>query len=60
MIGNTYKYHGSKNTFVLKEIRPFSYKFECGHWCTDNVFKDLVCVKGIQLGLFTNLESILL
>lgn len=41
-IGGSYRYPGSGRKFVLKEIRPFSYVFECGHWCTDNVFVDMI------------------
>ena len=59
MIGKKYKYPNSKNVFVLKEIRGFIYEFECGHWCTDSVFEDLIDLEtgiqnymGIQLKLF--------
>jgi hypothetical protein len=47
MIGAKYKYYNSDKIFILKEIRDYIYVFECGHWCTDNVFPDL-----IQLTLF--------
>jgi hypothetical protein len=59
-IGHVYKYpEGGK--FVLAEKRNFTFHFKCGHWCTDNVFIDLMDVtKGIkvaqdtQLNLFEN------
>jgi hypothetical protein len=41
MIGASYQYYGSKQIFILKEIRGYIYYFECGHWCTDTVFHDL-------------------
>lgn len=59
MIGKKYKYPNSIRIFVLKEIRGFIYEFECGHWCTDSVFMDLIDLEtgiqnymGIQLKLF--------
>lgn len=58
VIGGSYRYPGSGRKFVLKEIRPFSNVFECGHWCTDNVFADLARIRtsteigSIQLSLF--------
>ncbi len=58
-IGNRYRYPELDQIFVVKSFNGFSYKFECGHWCTDNVFFDLInvdtgqrsCV-GMQLTLF--------
>lgn len=41
-IGNKYRYPDDTQIFVVKSFNGFSYKFECGHWCTDNVFKDLI------------------
>ncbi len=41
MVGVIYKYYGMEQEFKLKEIRGVIYYFECGHWCTDNVFIDL-------------------
>ena len=44
-----YKYPNSNKLFTLVEIKGFIYKFKCGHWCTDNVFLDLIDIKtGIQ------------
>jgi hypothetical protein len=49
-IGEYYTYPGSKRRFKLVEVDGYRFKFECGHWCTDNVFLDLVRVKtGIQV-----------
>lgn len=42
VIGATYMYYGSDKKFVLKEIGSFTFLFECGHWCTDCVFEDLI------------------
>lgn len=41
MIGASYQYPNDNKIFVLKEITGFIYRFDCGHWCTDCVFKDL-------------------
>lgn len=41
-IGETYHYPNDKKQFKLKETNGFIFKFECGHWCTDNVFLDLI------------------
>lgn len=50
-IGENYKYpNRSKNKFKLKAIESHKYLFECGHWCTENVFMDLVRIKtGVQV-----------
>lgn len=49
MIGRAYKYPYGKRKLILKEVVGFIYYFECGHWCTDNVFEDLIdCHTGIQ------------
>jgi hypothetical protein len=44
---------------MLKEVTGYRFNFECGHWCTDSVFVDLVRVKtniqvyeDLQLDLF--------
>jgi hypothetical protein len=53
IIGNLYKYKRHKTVFELIEITPNkTHRFKCGHWCTDNVFIDLICVKGNQEKLF--------
>ena len=58
VIGASYRYPGSDRVFILTEIRRFSFVFECGHWCTDNVFADLIRVPtssglgSFQLSLF--------
>jgi hypothetical protein len=43
-IGNFYKYPvpGNNKLFKLIKIEGYKYLFECGHWCTDNVFIDLI------------------
>ncbi len=48
-IGEFYQYTNSKQRFKLKEKRFSVFVFECGHWCTDNVFLDLIGVKTNQL-----------
>lgn len=53
-IGKEYHYPNDNKIFKLKKvsdgIQPNFY-FECGHWCTFNVFIDLLPVKK-QLKLF--------
>ena len=51
-IGEYYYYpqDSKKKLFKLIETNGFVFHFECGHWCTDNVFIDLISVKtGIQV-----------
>jgi len=45
MIGKKYKYYNSDKIFTLIKTNGFIYYFECGHWCTDNVFIDLYNIK---------------
>lgn len=59
-IGEYYRYPNRKKKFKLVRTNTYNYYFECGHWCTDSVFMDLIRVKtGIpnwhdsQLELFT-------
>ena len=40
-----YKYPNSNKIFTLIKIVGCIYYFKCGHWCTDNVFQDLINVK---------------
>jgi len=48
-IGREYSYPNFKKKFKLKEANGFIFKFECGHWCTDSVFADLIdCKTKIQ------------
>lgn len=47
-IGDYYRYPGVKKKFKLKEKVNSSFLFECGHWCTDTVFLDLLRVKTNQ------------
>jgi hypothetical protein len=44
-IGQEYRYPLGRRKFKLKETNGFVFLFECGHWCTDNVFVDLINVK---------------
>lgn len=39
-----YRYSESKKLFKLISVDGFIFKFECGHWCTDCVFIDLIRV----------------
>lgn len=40
---NKYKYPNSDKIFVLDHIgKNGNAYFKCGHWCTDNVFEDLI------------------
>ena len=49
-IGEYYSYPKSKKRFKLTEKNGYIFLFDCGHWCTDNVFIDLIRVKtGIQV-----------
>ena len=40
-----YKYPNCKKIYILESVEGYKYKFKCGHWCTDNVFEDLIDVK---------------
>lgn len=44
-LGEYYRYPNSTNKFKLKAFNGRAFSFECGHWCTDNVFIDLIRVK---------------
>lgn len=44
-IGEYYRYPGSKKKFKLISVDSFRFRFEGGHWCTGNVFEDLIRVK---------------
>ena len=49
-IGRYYRYPNCDQKFKLKSANSFIFKFKCGHWCTDNVFMDLIdCATGIQV-----------
>ena len=57
-----YRYPNSNKVYRLVSVTGFIYRFACGHWCTDNVFADLINVKtGIanykQTTLFINLST---
>lgn len=52
-----YKYPHSKKKFKLIKVDGYKYYFECGHWCTDSVFEDLIdCKTGIANYLNTQLK----
>ena len=40
-----YRYPNSNKVYRLVSVTGFIYRFACGHWCTDNVFADLINVK---------------
>ena len=48
-IGEYYQYPcGSR--VKLTSVTGFIFRFECGHWCTNTVFKDLIrCKTGIPV-----------
>lgn len=51
-IGEYYQYpsDSKKTKFKLIEKRNYVFLFECGHWCTDSVFADLIrCKTGVQV-----------
>lgn len=61
-IGEYYRYPRLRKRFKLIRVSDngFVFYFECGHWCTDSVFIDLIRVKtnkqvftDLQLELFT-------
>jgi hypothetical protein len=45
VIGNKYKYYNSDKVFTVKSFNGWRYKFECGHWCSDSIFNDLINVE---------------
>lgn len=47
-IGQYYRYPTSDKKFKLVEKRKFTFIFECGHWCTDTVFPDLVLCENLS------------
>lgn len=58
-IGEYYRYPKGRTRFKLIEVRKWTFHFECGHWCTDTVFGDLIrcktgkqVFKDLQLDLF--------
>ena len=51
ILGGIYHYPADNKKFTVKEIRKFTVIFECGHWCTDSVFRDLILINGEQLTL---------
>lgn len=56
-IGEYYKHIGQDQQFKLTETNGVIFRFECGHWCTDNVFEDMVRVRtGLQVFEDTQIE----
>jgi len=41
-IGSYYKYPDGKRLFKLTKVNGFIFHFQCGHFCTDSVFLDLI------------------
>jgi len=47
-IGAKYRYPDQRRFFKLKDVKknilgdPIVFYFECGHWCTDLIFIDLI------------------
>lgn len=49
-INEFYKYPNKKKKYKLKEVDGCVFKFHCSHWCTDNVFIDLIrCSTGTHV-----------
>jgi hypothetical protein len=44
-IGEKFRYPTSDKIVKLKSVTQNSMIFECGHWCTDNVFIDMYRLK---------------
>jgi len=43
MSGDKYKYWGSDKVFELESVSKHgTFRFKCGHWCTDTVAKSLL------------------
>jgi len=60
-IGEGYKYERDNKIFKLKEVSGYLFLFECGHWCSDTIFINLIRVKtgrpvneDLQMELFKN------
>lgn len=50
-IGEYYKYPFGRWKYKLVRVDGHIFHFECGHWCTDTVFQDLVRFStGVQVG----------
>lgn len=50
VIGEYYRYPNGTKRFKLIAVDGWVYRFECGHRCTDAVFRDLIRVStGIQV-----------
>jgi len=44
-LGEYYQYPNDNKRFKLIATDGFIFQFECGHWCTENVFMDLIRIK---------------
>jgi len=44
-IGEYYQYPCNQQKFKLSKVINSIFHFECGHWCTDNVFIELLQVE---------------
>jgi hypothetical protein len=48
-INEYYRYPNSKKKFKLIKVTNYIFHFTDNHWCTDNVFMDLIrCKNNIQ------------
>ena len=48
-LGEDYRYPNDQQRFKLVAVDDYLYRFACGHWCTENVFLDLIrCRTGVQ------------
>lgn len=41
-INDIYHYPDNEKEFKLIEVDGYIFRFDCGHWVTDTVFKDLI------------------
>jgi hypothetical protein len=55
-IGSEYRYPNSEDVLKLKKVKGYIFTFECGHWCTDCVFMDLIEISNKKQQLELELE----
>ena len=59
-INEYYRYSDSKTKFKLIRVNNYIYYFDKNHWCTDNVFIDLIrCKTNVQNYQNNQLELLL-
>jgi hypothetical protein len=44
-IGERYRHRMGCKSYLLTEVRLWTFHFKCGHWCTDCVFVDYINTK---------------